>query len=165
MGTAGSCTSFANTNCSDILSSRPNSPSEVYATSLQQDVETRTCAALPPKVPKRPPAAKGKQPLRANQTGKEETVAREADRIPQSIIQTNDVAASTHEVTEYSHADKRLEGESEAWGTAPRQNVGQVVPRYHDRAAGLSWQQRLEQLEFSDDDDDCEEDGSLVGSI
>jgi len=145
--------SLANTNCSEAsanpspLSTRPlsgleqsvsaqESPNlaDAYVKSLQPAATTRTSAMLPPKVPKRPPVAKAKTEQSDREAEKEE------------------------EVTEYSVVDARLQDDNDAWGVEPPQNVSQSVPRYHDQSEGLSWQERLERLDFSDDEDDCAED-------
>lgn len=114
--------------------------------------------ALPPKVPKKPPAAKGKPPLSSSkQAEKGEAVSQTgAKGVSQSSDQSEkEVGQPTDAVREYSVIDTGLDGNNEAWGAA---RTGQSVERYHDKGAGLSLQQRLEQLEFSDDEDDCDED-------
>lgn len=164
--TAGSfsSSSLTQTNCSEESTSpppimrrdgpqEPTNPAEAYVRSLQTDAKTSTSAMLPPRVPKRPTAAK---------TKKEETAAQEEGSCSrQKTIQQDKVAAqarqATDVVTEYSAADATLEDGNEAWGVVQPQKVSQTLPRYSDQAAGLSMQQRLAQLDFSDDEDDCEE--------
>merc|ERR1712046_232391 len=121
-----------------------------YVKSLQSESTERTSASLPPKVPKKPPVPKAKPrwPLLTP----EETKAAG----PEKAMTTNEVSEATDGVMEYSGVDARVD-DSEAWCGAQSQNVSEVAPRYHDKAEGLSWQQRLEQLDFSDDEDDHED--------
>jgi len=164
--TADSCNSVTGTKCSEGSSNRSSSPTGMCVTSIQSQAETRTSMALPPKVPNRPPAmpqncALSQKPAALADEVSEYSVAdarvqddKEAwgTASQQKIVSQSALA---DEVCEYSVADARVQDDKEAWGTASQQKiVSRSSPRYHDKAAGLSWQQRLEQLEFSDDEEE-----------
>merc|ERR1712224_898162 len=103
---------------------------------------------LPPKVPKRPPVAKAKEAEKeaSVQTGK-------------VVTQTcTGLRESTDGVEEYSVVDARLEDDNDAWGVVQTENIRKAVPRYYDQAQGLSWQERLERLDFSDDEEEDDSD-------
>jgi len=143
--------SLANTNCSDV-SPKQSPPSSRPCTGKQQSEFTeRTAALLPPKVPKRPPVAKAKPkwPL----LSPEEQTQQSEKKTPAPEV--------TNGITEYSAADARVEDDSDAWGVAQPQSRSQVIPRYHDKSEGLSLQERLAQLDFSDSEDEDDEDEAI----
>lgn len=138
--------SLENANRSDAsepLTGRESAnPADEYVQSPQKEQTTHTPAMLPPKVPKRPPVMKARNPEVALPTSK--------NGLTELIVGDG--------VAEYSTADARLETECEAWGVCSPQKSSQAVPRYHDRAEGLSWQERLARLDFSDDEDENDPD-------
>merc|ERR1712139_691523 len=93
---------LAHSGCLTVTSSRPTTAgssgtscseestktAEAHVKSVQPDAKTSTSVVLPPKVPKRPPAAKTKLPLLApQQAEKEEIVAQEGAKCgPQSLL-------------------------------------------------------------------------------
>jgi len=170
--------SLANTNCSEVSSkqSPPSSPPlsdspmpqhssnlvKGYAKAPRPESTACTSAALPPKVPKRPTVAKAKLPVtllspvdRNEMTAENEKVIRPSQNF--NAAPMDDVRKASDRVTSYSEADARLDNDHEAWGVAQSPKISKIIPQYHDKAEGLSWQQRLEQLDFSDDEGDVYE--------
>jgi len=172
--------SLANANCSEVSSkqSPPSSPAlsdspmPQHSINLVKEYEKApwpestacTSAALPPKVPKRPTVAKAKVPVtplspvdRNEVTVENKEVIRPSQNF--NAAPMDDVRNASDGVTSYSEADARLEFDNEAWGVAQPPKISKIIPQYYDKAEGLSWQQRLEQLDFSDDEEDvCEND-------
>lgn len=137
---------LANSNCSEA--SEPFASSPAALTNPAQEYVSKS--GMPPKVPKRPPVAKPRSPKKQAVT-----------------TPTNEVGLteSSDGVAEYLTVDARLEDDNSAWGVTQLQNSKEAVPRYFDRAEGLSWQERLERLNFSDDeeDDDSEKNQAQEG--
>jgi hypothetical protein len=164
--------SLANTSCTDMSpkqsppSSRPCSGSQTsqqhsvlahgYVQSLQPEPKAHTAVLMPPKLPKRPVA---KANSRSHQSNSEAGAPDKemANEIEVTALEP-EVIKATDGVTEYSAADATVQDGSEAWNAGQSTQVTQSIPRYHDKSEGLSWQQRLAQLDLSDDDDDSEED-------
>eukprot|EP00746_Dinoflagellata_sp_MGD_P165660 gnl/MRDRNA2_/MRDRNA2_95071_c0_seq1.p1 gnl/MRDRNA2_/MRDRNA2_95071_c0~~gnl/MRDRNA2_/MRDRNA2_95071_c0_seq1.p1 ORF type:complete len:420 (-),score=75.60 gnl/MRDRNA2_/MRDRNA2_95071_c0_seq1:258-1517(-) len=152
--------SLANTNCSD-MSPRQSPPSsrlgDDHVKSQQPAFTEHTSASLPPKVPKRPPVAKAKPkwPLLSPEEQTQQSEMKTPAPEKEAVIK---VIESTNGVMEYSAADARIEDDSEAWGVAQSGSLSQGYPRYHDKSEGLSLQERLAQLDFSDDEDEDDSD-------